>query len=373
MSNKPTPVFIPLLNPNEPEAILVSVNISEGQHISRGQALCTLETTKSVADVIAERDGFVVGLSFSVGHTVRAGETLCYLANSPSAYDSANNLPEESISLNQKDFKLPKNLRITQPAIDYAVEEMLDLKQLPIGPLITKSFLKNYIEKTMNKNEFPLIQSEFDPSALIIFGGGGHGKMLIDLVRSLKVYNIIGIVDDGLQQGDEVMGLPVLGSTDVLPEMASKGVKLALNAVGGIGDISIRIEVFKKLAENGFVCPPVVHPSAIVETSSILSPGVQILANAYIGSQAEIRFGVIVNTGAIISHDCILDDYSIITPGAVIAGEVQVGKGSLVGMAATVNIRTKIGDKARIGNGATVKADVPASAVVKAGSIWPVT
>jgi acetyltransferase EpsM len=362
---------IPLLNPNEPEANLISLNITEGQRVSRGQLLCTLETTKSAADVFADNDGFIIGLSISVGQTVHAGDILCYLADAPNKYDLYLTPTKETPASTLDAFELPEGLRITQPALDFAMRESLDINRLPIGPLITESYLQNYIGKTMDKSEISSVKNHFDPRALVVYGGGGHGKMLIDLVRALNLYQIVGIVDDGLKPGVEVMGYPVLGNADILPDLSSKGVKMALNAVGGIGNISMRIEVFKKLAENGFVCPPIVHPSATVENSSVLLMGVQVLAKAYIGSEAQIKYGVIVNTGAIISHDCILDDFAIISPGAVIAGEVHIGKGSLVGMAATVNLRTKIGDRARIGNGATVKGDVPDSAIVRAGSIWP--
>jgi acetyltransferase EpsM len=91
-----------------------------------------------------------------------------------------------------------------------------------------------------------------------------------------------------------------------------------------------------------------------------------------VGSEARVRFGSIVNTGSIVSHDCVLADYTNVSPGAMLAGEVSTGRGVLIGMGATVNLRVKIGAGARVGNGATVKADVPENGVVRAGTIWPI-
>jgi len=85
--NNSTPIIIPLLNPNEPDARLVSLAIGEGQHVALGDLLCTLETTKATTDLLAEGEGYVVGLRFSAGQTVRAGEILCVL--SPRNYCSA--------------------------------------------------------------------------------------------------------------------------------------------------------------------------------------------------------------------------------------------------------------------------------------------
>lgn len=371
MNIHPVPVLIPLLNPNEPEAKLVSLTIREGQYVNKGEILCTLETTKSTADVVAESEGYVINLHHSVGQVVRTGEILCYLSESPTPLQSDIDYNQENFKIEPKTTPIPTGIRITQPALNLANQKKFDLNQLPVGPLITESMLQKLIGKEMDKTKFNSINSQFDPGNLIIYGGGGHGKMLIELVQALGIYKIIGIIDDGLKPGDDVLGIRVLGNANILPDLRSEGVKMALNAVGGIGDIRVRIEVFKKLADAGFVCPAVVHPSATVEPSVSLSPGIQIFARAYIGSQAKIKYGAIVNTGAIVSHDCFLDEYAIISPGAILAGEVHVGKGSLVGMAVTVNLRAEIGEGARIGNGATVKGNVPPETIVRAGSIWP--
>ena len=125
------------------------------------------------------------------------------------------------------------------------------------------------------------------------------------------------------------------------------------------------------MAEAGFSCPAVVHPSAVVERSAILSPGVQVFPHCYVGSDVRVGFGSIVNTGAILSHDCQLGVFTNIAPGAILAGGVEIGESTLVGMGATINLLVKVGPSARIGNGATVKSDVPASGVVRAGGIWP--
>lgn len=208
-------------------------------------------------------------------------------------------------------------------------------------------------------------------SALIIYGGGGHGKAVIDLVRSLYTFDLVGIVDDGLPAGSQVLGVPVLGGSEVLNDLVSRGVRQAVNAVGGIGNITPRLDVFDRLREYGFSFPTLVHPSAVVEPSAELAAGVQIFPQAYVGSSAEVRFGCILNTGVIVSHDCVLDEVVNISPGGILAGGVHVGARTLIGMGVTINLDLTIGADARIGNGATVKADVPASGIVRAGRIWP--
>jgi hypothetical protein len=58
---------------------------------------------------------------------------------------------------------------------------------------------------------------------IVIYGGGGHGKMVIDLLRARGAYQVVGIIDDGLNSGSMIMGVPVLGGANVLARAALQG------------------------------------------------------------------------------------------------------------------------------------------------------
>ena len=363
----PTPITIPLINPNEPEALLAAVHLSPGQPVVPGDLIATLETTKSSADLLAETGGFFVGLRFQPGEVLPAGEVLAYLAESPDWEPPA---AEADPAQETHETILPEGLRITQPALALARAANLDLAQFPRDTLVTESAVRARLTG-LKKGTPSLPESHFDPTALVIYGGGGHGKSVLDLLHALGTYRVLGFIDDGLPAGEQIMGLPVLGDGGLLPELYAQGVRLAVNAVGGIGEPSVRRVVFERLLAAGFGCPAVAHPTATLEPSATLSPGVQVFPLAYVGSEVGLGFGTIVNTGAIISHECLLGDLVNISPGAILAGGVQVGDGALVGMGVTVNLGVTIGADARVGNGATVKADVPAGGLVPAGTVWP--
>ncbi len=377
-----TTILIPLLNPNEPDAVIVAVHVHENQRVARGDLLFTLETTKSTAEVCAEGEGYVVGLRCAEGQAVRAGDLFASLAAAPA--EAGENHPQPSLpdtpKADRAPSSLPADLRITQPALALAQQLGIELASLPIGPLITEKMIRERAAAASQSPPPATVRqiAPFDPTAIIIYGGGGHGKALIDLIRALGMYRIVGLVDDavehgGLAAGATILGAPILGGGKALPDIYAQGVRLAVNAIGGISNIQVRIKVFRKLAENGFACPALVHPRALVEPSAALGPGAQVFAQAYVGSEARLGYGVIVNTGAIISHDCTLEDYVNISPGAMLAGNVQVGERSLVGMGVTVNLNVKIGTGVRIGNSAVIKADVPEGAIVRAGKIFPET
>lgn len=211
----------------------------------------------------------------------------------------------------------------------------------------------------------------FDPRAVLIFGGGGQGKTLIDLLHLTGAHPVAGIIDDGLLPGSQVLGEPVLGGASLLPELRARGLRLALNAVGGIGSVDVRLRVFDRLAAAGFEFPTVVHPTAFIEPSAMLEDGIQILPFTYIGSAARVGFGTLINAHVVVSHDCQVGRVVNLSPGALLAGGARVLDCSQVGMGVTVNVNVTVGERARVGNGATVKADVPPSGRVYAGTTWP--
>jgi len=353
----PVVVEVPLVNPNEPDALVVDVALPEGGHVSAGDVLCSLETSKSVEDVYAEVSGYVFGLAAKLGSTVTAGNVLCYLSEDPQWTPPADDDGEQGDDI-------PEDLRITEPALAVARELGLDLSTLPVGVLITERHVREASD--VGRVEAP----PADPSSVIVFGAGGHGKTLIELIREAGQLELVGVVDDRLARGSDVLGIPVLGNRDDLASIRRDGIGLAANAIGGISNMASRVEVSQALAARGFVLPALVHPTAFVEASASIGEGAQILAHSYVGSDAIVGKGVIVNTGAVVSHDCVLDDHVNLSPGCLLAGEITVGEATLLGMGVTTYLGIDIGANVRVGNGAIITASVPDGRRIATGSVW---
>lgn len=368
MSEAVKTVHVPLINPNETEARLVGLPIANGAKVAKGDTLATLETTKSTFELLADTDGFVAGLQAKQGDMLPAGQVLLYLAPSKDWQAPKTKLETPT--------GVPEGLRITQPALQLAHKRGIELNALPIGPIITEDYIAKLASQT-GQAAFAIPDSAKLPNSVIVYGGGGHGKAVIDLLRAAGGYALTGIIDDSRQPGDRVLpseagyDAAVIGGEAALSALHAAGCTRALNAVGGIGAMSTRIAVFDRLEAAGFELPTLVHPSAVIEPSAQLGAGVQVFPHAYVGSDARVGKGVIINTGVIVSHDCVLEDYANLAPGSILAGSVQVGRGTLIGMGVTINLNVHIGNLARIGNGATVKDSVPDNGVVRAGAVWP--
>lgn len=362
------PIKIPFLNPNETQVLLASLSFVEGDPIEKGQVIAVIETTKSTGEILAEDTGYLVGLRYNEGETINAGDTLAYIGSSPAVKDPS--LPPWLPELTNEDDSesIPVGLRITEPARELALEKGLNLYSLPKGPLVTRQMILDRIKAESPFTPMDIPEGE---NRIVIYGAGGHGSTLAALIRKAGTYNLVGFLDDGYQTDDQIMGLTVLGGVEKLPELARNNIRQVVNGVGGISDLQIRLAIYDRLREAGFHTPTVIHPTAFVEESVELANAVQIFAFAYVGIEVRVGFGTIINTSAIVSHNCTLGPYVNLSPGATLAGGVSVGEKTLIGMRATVNLYVTIGKGVQIGNGATVKADVPDGAIIPAGSIWP--
>lgn len=191
------------------------------------------------------------------------------------------------------------------------------------------------------------------------FGAGGHAKVVIEILRSMQEYEIVGLLDTRLERGAKVLGVEVLGDDSVMTELKQRGIEHAFIGVGTVGDAQPRRQLYEKVVGSGFQIVPAIHVAAIVSSSAKLGAGPTIMAGAIVNANAAIGDNVIVNTGAIVEHDCEIGDHTHIATGARLAGGVQVGPNAHIGIGAVVRQEIRIGEGAIVGAGAVVVKDVP--------------
>jgi acetyltransferase EpsM len=221
------------------------------------------------------------------------------------------------------------------------------------------------------KTDLTIPKFDFNPTRVIIYGGGGLSKMIIEHVRVVGAHQIVGIIDDQIPVGTDIIGCKVIGNANNLAELYKEGIRTAFNSVGGIGNFLVRLKVFQTLAKAGFNCPVLVHPTAHIDPSAILEQGVLVLAKSYVSGNARVGMGSLINNSVVISHDNVLGSCTNVSPGAMLAGDVILEDFVQVGMNATINIGVRVGTRSTIGNNATIKADMPADTRVHAGCNWP--
>ena len=122
-----------------------------------------------------------------------------------------------------------------------------------------------------------------------------------------------------------------------------------------MGKGSIRKKIFEKLKGIGFTLPVIKDPSAVVSSSARIGEGTFIGKGAVVNAGAQVGRMVIINSMALVEHECVLGDFSHIAVAAVLCGEVSVGRAAFVGANATVIQGMKIKPHQIVPAGAVVR------------------
>ena len=171
---------------------------------------------------------------------------------------------------------------------------------------------------------------------LILIGGGGHCKSVLDSAIRMKAFDEIVITDPNMEVGTDVMGCSVIGDDSVLPKYYNKGYSSAFITVGHMGNPNLR-KTLADMAHNiGFDFPKIIDPSAIMSNYVDIEEGVFVGKGAVVNSDVKIGRHSIINSGAIIEHDCNVGEHSHIAVGANVCGGCTIGDEVFIGAGATL-------------------------------------
>jgi sugar O-acyltransferase (sialic acid O-acetyltransferase NeuD family) len=196
--------------------------------------------------------------------------------------------------------------------------------------------------------------------ALLIIGASGHGRVVADIALNSNQWDSISFVDDHHPDITQNLQWPVVGKSTNLEAFLDQYSNIAL----GIGNNEVRLNLLYKLSSLDFALPALIHPKSTIGVSVTIGQGSVVMANVAINPASKIGQVCIINTGATVDHDCVLEDGVHIAPGAHLAGNVNVGRGTIIGVGAAVKENTKIGESVIVGAGAAVINDIPDNCTV---------
>jgi len=191
---------------------------------------------------------------------------------------------------------------------------------------------------------------------ILLLGGGGHCKSVLDTLLSLGLYDDIGIVD---KEDNEILGVPVVGTDQDLTTLIQNGWTDAFVTVGSVGNTTLRRRLFKLIKGIGF------HIPSIVDNSAVLAREIQLGEGCFVGKKTVINTGAtlgccaIVNTGAVVDHECIVGDFSHISPGVILCGQVIIGDDTHIGAGSVIRQQISVGTNVMIGSGSVVVKNIP--------------
>lgn len=199
------------------------------------------------------------------------------------------------------------------------------------------------------------------PKRLLVYGSGGHGKVVADVGRAAG-FEIIGFIDDtAVRQGMNVWGLPISSWEQLRSRWpALEDVAVAL----GIGDNRGRERCYQHVSAMGLPLATLVHPSAVVASTAALGTGTVVMALVAVNPDAVVEEGAILNTGCVVEHDCQVGRFAHLSPNAALGGKVRIGARAHLGLGAVVLPGVAVGADVRVGAGAVVHREVPDGATV---------
>jgi len=185
---------------------------------------------------------------------------------------------------------------------------------------------------------------------ILLIGGGGHAKSVIDVIEQEGKFAIAGIVEKFVGESKPVLGYDLIGTDNELPALREH-YDYALVTVGQIESAKLRIKLYTRLKELGFTLPTIISPLAYLSKHATLGEGTVVMHHALINAGAKVGSNCIINSKALIEHDAIVEDHCHISTGALLNGGVHVAAQSFVG------------------SGVVTKQGAQLSGFIKAGSV----
>ncbi len=192
---------------------------------------------------------------------------------------------------------------------------------------------------------------------ILLIGGGGHCHSVLDSILAKNEFARIGIID--FDKNVSVLGVEVVGTDDDLPKLFAEGWKYAFLTVGSIGNTRLRHKLYEQICAIGFAIPSIIDPTAIIAKNVEIAKGVFIGKRVVLNEGTRIGELSIINTGAIVEHDCTIGKFAHISPGAILCGQVEVGQDCHIGAGSVVRQLIRIGNNSIIGAGSVVVGNIP--------------
>lgn len=196
---------------------------------------------------------------------------------------------------------------------------------------------------------------------VFVFGGGGHGRVLLDVIERQGQYRVAEVLDDAISADTMVGDVPVSGGRDRLGKLEEDGIHAGFVA---IGDNETREQLAELAYSAGLGFLKAIDPSSDIASGVAVGDGTFVARGAIVNVGCSVGSHAILNTACTVDHDSQVGDFAHLSPGVHVSGGCVIGARSHVGIGASVAQGLTIGDGATVGAGSVVLGDVPAGATV---------
>jgi len=193
---------------------------------------------------------------------------------------------------------------------------------------------------------------------IILIGGGGHCKAVIDVIESEGKFEIAGIIDKPEKIGQRLLNYSYIGCDEDIKNLSLK-YSIFFITVGQIKSNYVRVKLYNQLKEMGLILPVILSPRAYISKYSKIGESTVIMHHAIINSDTIIGKNCIVNSCSLIEHDVIVGDHSHISTAVTINGGCTIGNRVFIGSSSVISNNVDIANDTIIGAGSVVMKSLP--------------
>ena len=198
--------------------------------------------------------------------------------------------------------------------------------------------------------------NKMEQKNLILVGGGGHCKSVIEVAESVG-YEIKGILDMPDEVGKEVLpGHKVIGTDNEIPQYVEECDFII--TVGFIKNPALRIKLYNKVMAAGGRLATIIASTAHVSKYAELGEGTVIMHHAFVNAGAKIGDNCIINTFVNIEHDAEVGNQCHISTGTMVNGECKIGENSFIGSQSVCANCIEIASDIIVGAGSVVRKSI---------------
>lgn len=190
---------------------------------------------------------------------------------------------------------------------------------------------------------------------LILIGGGGHCKSVIEIAESAG-YTILGILDRPEEVGKKVLDYEIIGVDDDIPRHVNQADFVI--TVGFIKNPALRIKLYEKVLQAGGKLATLIASTAHVSKYAQIGQGTVVMHQAFVNAGAVIGNNVIINTFANIEHDAQIGNQCHISTGTMVNGDCQIGDNCFIGSQSVLANAISICSDVIVGAGSLVRKSI---------------
>ncbi len=357
-----TQIKLQRIDTNEDEIKIKEWLVSNKAFVKNGQIICTVETTKAIEDIEADKDGYLIIIK-KAGEKARFGTTIGYILDN---LDETN-----SIFLIDKNPSEETFENITKKAIKKAEELGINIKEIKKDGMITEKDIIDFAsKKEINiMNSSNKLVHKYDIERVVVIGAGKGAEVVVDILLESKNKLIVGLVDDNIKNFI-YYPLPIIYSNiEKFPEEFDKNAydTVIISIGANFSTLNLRKKIYTDYTAKGIKFTNAISLTAEIRKFTELGDGNIIGSMVYIGTKTYLGNNNLISYGCKIGHHNTIGNHNLFAPGVITSGSVNIGDFCIFGAGVCTQNRLKIGNNVIIPTGYSVFTDIEDNTTIKIG------